>query len=314
MARTVATETLADVQLGGGLRAQRLVAVLFLLFGIAAITLVARQGVVPGVGPIALLLLSAALFADRGGRFVRDWLPVVLGVFAYRLSGQLAHRLDLPVHYTPQIDAERLLGFGTLPTVWLQDHLYAGATGALEVFSVLMYLSHYVAPFLLAFVLWWRRSQGFSDLMLCLLTVTALAEVTFLLAPTAPPWLAAEHGLIGPVHPILERGLYDLHLTGLADMKGSATAYNIVAAVPSLHVAWPVIGLIVMRRHGFPMAAQAAQAMLVLGVVFAVVYTGEHYAVDALVGVVYAVCASWLVQRALRGRGARADRLPQSAV
>jgi hypothetical protein len=314
VARTVATETLADVQLGGGLRAQRLVAVLFLLFGIAAITLVAREGVVPGVGPIALLLLSAALFADRGGRFVRDWLPVVLGGFAYRLSGQLAHRLDLPVHYTPQIDAERLLGFGTLPSVWLQDHLYSGATGALEVFSVLMYLSHYIAPFLLAFVLWWRRSHGFSDLMLCLLTVTALAEVTFLLAPTAPPWLAAEHGLIGPVHPILERGLYDLHLTGLADMKGSATAYNIVAAVPSLHVAWPVIGLIVMRRHGLPMAVQAAQAMLVVGVVFAVVYTGEHYAVDAFVGVVYAVCASWLVQRALRGRGARAARLPQGVV
>jgi len=177
-----------------------------------------------------------------------------------------------------------------------------------------MYLSHYVAPFLLAFVLWWRRSKGFSDLMLCLLTVTALAEVTFLLAPTAPPWLAAEHGLIGPVHPILERGLYDLHLTGLADMKGSASAYNIVAAVPSLHVAWPVIGLLVMRRHGFPVAAQAAQGMLVLGVVLAVVYTGEHYAVDALVGVVYAVCASWLVRRALHGRRVRADRLPQAAV
>jgi hypothetical protein len=305
VARTDASEALADVELGGGLRAHRLVAVLFLLFGVAAITVVARQGVVPGVGPIALLLLSAALFADRGGRFVRDWLPVVLGVFAYRLSGQLAHRLDLPVHYTPQIEADRLLGFGTLPTVWLQDHLYARATGVLEVFSVLMYLSHYVAPFLLAFFLWWRRSKGFSDLMLCLLTVTALAEVTFLLAATAPPWLAAEHGLIGPVHPILERGLYDLHLTGLAGMKGSASAYNIVAAVPSLHVAWPVIGLIVMRRHHFPKPAQAAQAMLVLGVIFAVAYMGEHYVVDAFAGVLYAVFGCWLVQLAHRGRRVR---------
>jgi PAP2 superfamily len=302
VSRGVASAILADPQLRGRLRIHRLVAVLFLLFGVVAITLVARHGAVPGLGPIALLLLSAALFADRGGRFVRDWLPIVLGLLAYRLSGQLAHRLDLTVHYTPQIDADRVLGFGTLPTVWLQEHLYAGATGALEVFSVLMYLSHYFAPFLLAFFLWWRRSKGFSDLMLCLLTVTALAELTFLLAPTAPPWLAAEHGLIGPVHPILERSFSDLHLNGLAAVKGSASAYNIVAAVPSLHVAWPVVGLIVMRRHGFPKYAQAAQAVLVLGVVFAVVYMGEHYVVDALAGALYALVACWLVRRAVRGR------------
>jgi hypothetical protein len=278
---------------------------LFLAFAFAAIALVARGGSVPGIAPIALLLLSAALFADRGGRFVRDWLPVVLGVLAYRLTGQLAQHMGLGVHYMPQIEADRLLAFGAVPTVWLQEHLYAGGTRGLEVFSVLMYLSHYFAPFLLAFFLWWRRSKGFSDLLLCLLTVTALAEMTFLLAPTAPPWLAAEQGLLGPVHPILQQGLYDLHLTGLAAQKGDSTAYNIVAAVPSIHVAWPLVGLIVMRRHRFPRAAQAAQAGLVLSVIFAVVYMGEHYAIDVLAGAVYAVGGCWLVERALRGRRAR---------
>jgi hypothetical protein len=302
---TRALEAVVQGHSDGRLRANRLIAVLFLAFALTAIALVARGGSVPGVAPIALLLLSAALFADRGGRFVRDWLPVVLGVLAYRLTGQLAQHVGLGVHYMPQIEADRLLAFGAVPTVWLQEHLYVGATRGLEVFSVLMYLSHYFAPFLLAFFLWWRRSKGFSDLLLSLLTVTALAEMTFLLAPTAPPWLAAEQGLLGPVHPILQQGLYDLHLTGLAAQKGDPTAYNIVAAVPSIHVAWPLVGLIVMRRHQLPRAAQAAQASLLFGVMFAIVYMGEHYAVDALAGALYAVGGCWLVERALRGRRAR---------
>jgi hypothetical protein len=33
--------------------------------------------------------------------------------------------------------------------------------------------------------------------------------------------------------------------------------------------------------------------------VFAVVYTGEHYVVDAVVGIFYALAAWWLLQRAL---------------
>lgn len=280
---------------------------MFLVFALAAIVLVARDGNMPGAGPLALLLLSAALFAHRGGRFVRDWLPVLLGLLAYRLSGDLAERFNFPVHYTPQIDADRLLGLGAVPSVWLQDHLYSGRTGALEIFSVLMYLSHFFVPIVLGFFLWWRRSKGFTDLMLCLLTVTALAEVTFLLMPTAPPWLAAEHGLLPPVHPIIKDGLYHLHLTGLANLKGSASAYNIVAAVPSLHVAWPVVALIVMRRHRLSRAAQGAQALLVLGVVFAIVYTGEHYVVDAFAGGVYAMFGCWLVQRVLGGRAPVSD-------
>jgi hypothetical protein len=206
------------------------------------------------------------------------------------------------VHYAPQLDADRVLGLGSVPTIWLQEHLYPGGTGPLEVMSVLFYLSHYFAPFVLGFFLWWRRSSAFSELMLCLLAVTAFAELTFLLVPTAPPWLAAERGMLGTVHPILQQGLSDLHLSAAAAIKGNASAYNIVAAVPSLHVAWPVVGLIVLRRHRFSRFALGAQAALVLGVVFAIVYMGEHYAVDALAGALYAVAACWVIRRFARVR------------
>jgi membrane-associated phospholipid phosphatase len=46
----------------------------------------------------------------------------------------------------------------------------------------------------------------------------------------------------------------------------------------------------------------AAQAALTLGVVFAIVYTGEHYLVDAIIGAIYALVAWCLVQWALGAR------------
>jgi hypothetical protein len=209
----------------------------------------------------------------------------------------------LDVHYRPQIDADRVLGLGTLPTTWLQEHLYHGHTGPLEAFSVAMYVSHFIAPLVLAFAIWaFWRGRGFSDLLFGLLAVSILANITFLLAPTAPPWLAAEHGLISDVQPIIKNALFDLDLNSLALHKGDASRYNVVAAVPSLHVAWPIICLLVIREHRLPVWLFAAQAALTLGVVFAIVYTGEHYLVDAIIGAVYALVAWWLVQWAVGAR------------
>jgi protein-S-isoprenylcysteine O-methyltransferase Ste14 len=283
----------------GATRIRRALATLFFAYGLLLSVNAVVQGGLPSWGPLLMLMLAAALFSNRGGRFVRDWLPVLLGFFAYSLAGQFARNLDFTVHYTPQIDAERVVAFGAVPTVWLQERLYDGTTGALEVFSMTMYLSHFFAPVLLGFYLWWsRRRDGFTELMFGLLTVSILAEITFVVAPTAPPWLAAQEGLLPPVHHVIKQGLYDLDLTAAASFYGNAEAYNIVAAIPSLHAAWPVIGLMVVRKWGLPRPILALQAGQLVGVVFAIVYTGEHYLVDAIVGGAYALVAWAVVQRA----------------
>ena len=277
-----------------------------LLVGCYAVAYVA-QGALHGslVSPVGLIMLmiAFALYTNRGGRFMRDWVPVLVGLIAYAVTMSAVPSFGLEVHYLPQIDADRILGFGTLPTTWLQAHLYDGRTGPLEAFSVAMYVSHFIAPLLLAFAIWaFWQNRGFSDLLFGLLAVSILANITFLLAPTAPPWLASEHGLIPHVQPIIKNALFDLDLNALALHKGDASRYNVVAAVPSLHVAWPVICLLVIRKHRLPMPLFAAQAALTLGVVFAIVYTGEHYLVDAILGAVYALAAWWLLQWAVGAR------------
>lgn len=288
----------------GAARIRILLAGIFAAYAIFLSAATVAGGRIPAWPQVIMLLMAVALISGRGGRFVRDWGPVVLGVLAYTQGALLVERLHLGVHYLPQIDADRAIGFGHLPSAWLQAQLYGGHTGALELASLLAYASHFFVPLGIAFYIWWACGrQAFNTLVLSLLVVSVLAEITYVLAPTAPPWLAAQDGHITGVHPIIKQALASLHLDAAASLKGDPDAYNIVAAVPSLHVAFPVVGLLAIRAFRLPRWVLVVQLTQLVTVVFAIVYTGEHYVVDALAGALYAVVAWALVQRALRTAG-----------
>jgi hypothetical protein len=292
-------------QTAGAARLRRGVAVLIAVYSLVYGALSAAHGQGFSTAAVITLFVACALYVNRIARFLRDWVPVFVGLALYVLTIRAVPDFGVKVHYTPQIDAERVLGFGTLPTNWLQDHLYRGGTGPLELFSLCMYISHFLAPLLLAFLIWavWNK-RGFSDLLFGILAVSILGDITFVLAPTAPPWLAAQHGLIEPVQPILKDALYSVHLDAFAAEKGNASKYNVVAAIPSLHAAWPIICLLVIRKHRLPRWLYVTQLAITIGVFFAIVYTGEHYLIDAVVGVVYAFAAWWLLQLAFGARRA----------
>jgi hypothetical protein len=276
-------------------------AVAGLLFVYAGLLLLEGTVSGHGVSPIAILMMGVcvAIWQEWGGRSVRDWGLVLVCFLGYAAGANALPDIGVDVHFTPQIDAERFLFFGHLPTIWLQQHLHHG-TGPLEVFSILMYLSHFVVPGLLASLIWlYWPGRGFGDLLFGILLVSLLGEITFFLAPTAPPWMASDMGYIPHVDHVIRQGLYDLGLDSVAERKDAAGSYNLVAAVPSLHAAWPVIGLLVIRKHGLPHWLFGAQALQALGVAFAVVYAGEHYAVDVLAGVLYALVAWWILGRLL---------------
>ena len=78
-----------------------------------------------------------------------------------------------------------------------------------------------------------------------------------------------------------------MHLSGIAKIDGDPKHYNIVAALPSLHAAFPLICLLVARHFRLPRWLQGLLLLQLLGVAFAIVYTGEHYVVDVLAGLLY---------------------------
>jgi hypothetical protein len=253
-------------------------------------------GGLPGPSIVLLLMFAVVLVLNKIGRFLRDWSPVLVILFLYLFGFTLVQRLHFPVYYRPQLDADKVIGFGELPTLRLQ-HLIGNPPVALDAWAVLTYLTHFFFPLFVGFYLWWRRSEGFRDLMFADIVVSAMACVTTVLAPTAPPWLAAEHGLAPGVHDVLRHALSQVGLTELARYKGDASAYNTVAAFPSIHAAFPVLGLIALHRYRMPRWIQCAQLAQLLSVWFVIVWTGEHYVTDVIAGVAYALVAWAIVQR-----------------
>jgi hypothetical protein len=286
--------------------------VLFIAYGILLAVQSTLDGSLPNVLQLLIALFGIALIANLGRVFLRDWTLVLAGVAAYILGARYTQSLDMPIHYTPQIDADRVLGLGSVPTVWLQAHLYHGRTGALEVFALVMYASHFFAVLALGFYVWVRRlGQAFKELMFGLVAASLIADMVFVLYPTAPPWMAANQGML-QVHHVLKQSLLDLHLNGMAGLIGDSHRYNVVAALPSMHAAFPVVALVVAVRYGLPRWLVVLQAAQLIGVWFAIVYLGDHYLVDAVAGAAVALAGVAIAHRLLSRPAQRSEIAPRT--
>jgi membrane-associated phospholipid phosphatase len=277
-----------------GRRLRWATAALLVAYGLFDIT---SGGITVLVGALVIGVAYIVL-VGRMGEFIRDWAGVVVMILVYGSAFEVAAKLNMPTWYSPQIDADRVLGLGQIPTVWLQHNLHGSADGTLAVATALAYASHYYWPLALGVYIWWnQRDRGFFDLMCGYLVVLVLGTVVFVLAPTAPPWLASERGLLPPLRDVVKTGLLDLHLSSLAENARDPNLYLTRAAFPSIHAGWPVISLLVTIRHRLPRWVQGLALLQLVTVWFAIVYSGEHYVTDVIAGALVGVLAFALVIR-----------------
>jgi hypothetical protein len=222
----------------------------------------------------------------RVGRLLADWLPLAALLLAYDASRGLADGLGATVHVTEPADADRWMAGGALPTVVLQQHWDAAWWEAL---ASLVYGSHFVVTPLVLGVLWVRNRPRWGHYARLVVGLSAAGLVTYVLYPAAPPWLAAKDGVIEPVQRLSGAGWEVLGLPRagalLADSQGQV---NQVAAVPSLHTAFAVLTCLVL----YPVAKRTWQraGLVAYPVLMAVVlvWSGEHYVIDTLLGAGYA--------------------------
>jgi hypothetical protein len=219
-------------------------------------------------------------------RLLVEWLPVAVLLLAYDATRGVADTLGMPVHVTEPANVDLWLGRGTLPTFWLQHTFTADWWAAL---AALVYGSHFVVTPLLLCVLWVRNRNLWGRYVRMVLALSAAGLVTYVLYPAAPPWFASRHHVIPSIHRLSGAGWDVLGLPRagalLTDSQGQV---NPVAAVPSLHTAFAVLTCLVLfpvARHVWQRAALVAYAVLMPTVL---VWAGEHYVVDTLLGAAYA--------------------------
>jgi len=271
---------------------------------VIAITFQRGLAITPDVLAVAFGL--SAIVLGRGRLFFRDWIPFIALLLAYELMRGVADDTGIAVHIEDLVLADRIIALGAIPTQVLQDALRP-ATGddPYAILATIVYMLHFALPLVTGYVLWmWRRPQ-FYDYVGALILLSMAGFVTYLLIPAAPPWYAADAGaLSGPDGAPLITYLKPAAFERLAEGFGfdGSFAYsvafagvnpNLVAAFPSLHVAYPFLTFLALRR-GFGRIGWLALGYTFL-VTLSVIYTGDHWVIDAIAGIAYAYVAWYVI-------------------
>jgi membrane-associated phospholipid phosphatase len=300
-----------------------------LLVVVVAFTLfVALAGVPTGREWLTMWILVTLLAAVGGDvavwrrAVVRDWLPLLAVLFAYDLIRGVANEVggalfDLTywrsnpnntvsvarAHLVEPLRADEWMFGGHVPTAWLQQHFYhPGVAHWWDRIAVPVYLSHFLVSLILAIVLWCVNYPLFRRYLGTLVMLTLITLATYVVYPAAPPWMAALNGHIPHVVRVVPATLSVLggETVDTAVEKGAAYS-NPVAAMPSLHAAIPMM-LLLFFWGRVRWWLKAVLALYAVGMGLTLVYTGEHYVIDVLVGWLYALVSVAAVNAFLRTR------------
>ena len=239
-----------------------------------------------------IFLFFGAVIVGRGIIFIKDWAPFLALLLGYEMLRGFADDKGLGVQVESLINVERAI-FGFIPTERLQTLLYqAGVVAWYDWVAVTIYFLHFPLPLMVAFFLWMKKKAQFNKFIISLLVLSFAGFVTFLLLPAAPPWYAAERGLLETqkiINIIIGQIGWDWNLSAFYDSLNP----NPVAAMPSLHAGYPWLSFLALRKYSKKLGWYFLPYPLLVW--FSVVYLGEHYVIDVIAGVAYAQASFWIV-------------------
>lgn len=259
---------------------------------------------------VALLALSHDDLRRWWRGVLFDWLPLMALLVFYDLSDAVRELVGIRPHVLPQLDVDLALPGRSVPTVELQHALYSPAQPRWWDFAALVvYLSHFFVTLAVLVGLWRFAHPEFRRLRGLVIGLATAGFLTYVLFPAVPPWLAAWQGQLPPVHRIV--GDLWAHVgvaPAMALWQTNPAFYNDVAAIPSLHAAYPVLLALFFWGRGRWVRLGLSAYVLLMAVTL--VYTGEHYVSDIVVGWAYAgaVFAAVTAARRRWPAGLRAQR------
>lgn len=257
-----------------------------------------------------MFLLLFSLFG-KGREFFLNFGPFALLLLTYDSFRGLAPFLNSHVHFTEMIDFDRFIGFGQLPTERLQHLLYHGSIQWYDYAFYLVYMLHFVMPWIGAILIWRFRKRLYSRFVVSFLLLSYAGFITYVLFPAAPPWMASEMGLIPPLHKVSTDVWWSLGVHNFSEVYKQISP-NLVAAVPSLHAAYAMlIYLWVRRAFGWRWSLAIIWYPLMMWV--GIIYMGEHYVADALLGIIYAALSYWFTEFLYHRYGPRLVRVRNRA-
>ncbi|MFM9125658.1 MAG: phosphatase PAP2 family protein [Actinomycetota bacterium] len=253
-----------------------------------------------------LILLVPAIALGIWKGYIRDFLPLIIGIYLYEHLRGVAHLLRPDPYFMPHLEFDRIVFFGTIPPVVVQQWLWSGSVQWYDHVLGLLNRAHFIVPPTLMFLIWMENRALYYRALLTIVGCSMMGAVIFLLYPAAPPWAASQIGLLPELVKIGYAQADAAPVQAGKSFIESLVLPNPYAAVPSLHTAYStlvaIFALSWRRRFGYVMCIYPVAMW------FTIVYFADHYVSDILVGIAVALLAWWLAGR-LIARPGRLNRL-----
>ncbi len=222
---------------------------------------------------------------------LRPWIFYLLLMISYWQLQFVVSSHFQEFHGAGIIALERSI-FGKLPVVWLQEQLYKGGIAWYDYLFAVFHSSLFFIPIVFPLILLFRRGEERMKRATVAITLISLAGyATYVLFPLTPPWMASLENMIPQVERITIRALGEIAPGGII----SSFSPSPRGAMPSLHTAVPMIVLMMAFRE-FRWKAWWF-TIIVAGICFEIAYGAEHYIIDIVAGMAYAVVCYLVVYK-----------------
>lgn len=285
---------------------------------------------------MSVFIFLACAFVGRPWRRW-GWLLVEVALYAAmwwsyevtRTSGRTTTHRWLGIDFKFDIivtswrDVDRFLFFGHDPAVVLQRHFYdRDYVHWYDKVASSLYFSHFILPVIAMAAVWVVSQYQWRRFMKRFATLLAVSCIMFVVLPSAPPWMTASryHEMPAMARPTAV-GFFDMGFKRVVNSYGIAKDWgNPIAAMPSLHSAFSLIVPAFFLPWIKPKWLKALVMLFPLAMLTALVYFGEHWVIDGLVGWAIVGASFWLwarierrgrVRRAWRARAALPDGRPR---
>ena len=158
--------------------------------------------------------------------------------------------------------------------------------------SGLFYINWMPVPIGFGVYLYYSDKKLFLKYSLAFLFVNLVGFTIYYIYPAAPPWYVQNYGFdlhIGVQGNRAELERFD-NLIGIPVFEGIYNKNaNVLAAMPSLHSAYPVVVLFYAFKKKIKLYTKVLFIIFLFGIWFSAVYSGHHYIIDVIAGVFIAI-------------------------
>lgn len=243
---------------------------------------------------MVILWLSAFYAHDKSRRFILGFSIFIIFWIIYDSMRIIPNYEVSTVHIQEPYEFEKILfGInvnGNLLTP--NEYFYIFNNKILDFLSGFFYINWMPIPIGFGIYLYLKEKPLFLEYSLVFLLVNLLGFAIYYLYPAAPPWYVEIYGFDLQIGiPGNRAGLVRFdELVGVPIFESIYNKNaNVLAAIPSLHAAYPVIVLFFAIKKRLSIIAIVLFIIFMSGIWFSAVYSGHHYIIDVLLGVILAL-------------------------